>query len=214
MHPLLSSMAFLCLLVLPLAAQDEALLGTWEGRTDEVEVGESVVRLTFEADGSFAMRSVFQGDLFANVPEVWRDRDLLPSAESTSFHATGTYETAGDSLWIEVGELSLLVDDEDYFEFFNHFARTLAQAVADATELPEEDYPAFEQEFVDEFLPDLDKEVQTTLGEDRGYAYAIAGDTLFITAEGEVETWEFHRLDAASAVAQATWGRLKAAWRP
>ena len=31
MHQLLSSIAFLCLLALPLVAQEEALHGTWEG---------------------------------------------------------------------------------------------------------------------------------------------------------------------------------------
>ena len=50
--------------------------------------------------------------------------------------------------------------------------------------------------------------------------YAIEDDTLFITTTTTdedgvetVETVEFHRIDVASAVAQTTWGSLKAAWR-
>ena len=53
MHQLLSSIAFLCLLALPLAAQEEALHGTWEGTFTDDEIGEGTMRLTFQADGTF-----------------------------------------------------------------------------------------------------------------------------------------------------------------
>ena len=84
----------------------------------------------------------------------------------------------------------------------------------------DEDYPAFEQAFVDEFLAELDEdEFLADLGfggaEEINSTYAIEGDTLSITTTDEdgVETVEFHRIDVASAVAQTSWGALKAAWR-
>ena len=52
MHQLLSSIAFLCLLALPLAAQEEDLYGTWEGTYIDEESSEITMRLTFEADGT------------------------------------------------------------------------------------------------------------------------------------------------------------------
>ena len=48
MHQLLSSIAFLCLLALPLAAQEEALHGTWEGTFTDDEIGGGTMRLTFQ----------------------------------------------------------------------------------------------------------------------------------------------------------------------
>ena len=63
MYQLLSSIAFLCLLALPLAAQEEALHGTWEGTfTDDDIIGGGTMRLTFQADGTFDF------DLFVEEP--------------------------------------------------------------------------------------------------------------------------------------------------
>ena len=62
MHQLLSSVAFLCLLALPLAAQEEALHGTWEGTFADDEIGGGTMRLTFQADGTFDF------DLFVEEP--------------------------------------------------------------------------------------------------------------------------------------------------
>lgn len=82
------------------------------------------------------------------------------------------------------------------------------------TELNEEDFQALYKEM----LAEMELEF---VGELLSGTYAIEGDTLFITAttvdeDGleTVETMEFHRIDAASAVVQTTWGGLKAAWRP
>ena len=70
-----------------------------------------------------------------------------------------------------------------------------------------------------EMLAELDEE-PLGLGLTLSGTYAIEGATLFITTTTEedgvetIETVEFHRVDVASAVAQTTWGGLKAAWRP
>ena len=220
MRPLLSSIAFLCLLALPLAAQEEALHGTWEGTFAEGEGSKITTRLTFEADGTFALSQDIEGE----------EGDVESPVETLSVQFTGTYRVVSDSLWVDIVELYYIVDDkkmnpvefgEFMREFFIGFARGFARLAADLEGVSDEDYPAFEQAFVDAFLADLDEdEFLADLGfggsEEINSTYAIEGDTLFITTteEGEVETLELHRIDVASAVVPTTWGNLKAAWRP
>ena len=220
MRPLLSSIAFLCLLALPLAAQEEALHGTWEGTFAEGEGSKITTRLTFEADGTFALSQDIEGE----------EGDGESPVETLSVQFTGTYRITGDSLWVDIVELYYIVGDEkmtpvEFGEFMRElyigFARGFARLAADLEGVSDEDYPAFEQAFVDAFLADLDEdEFLADLGfggsEEISSTYAIEGDTLFITTteEGEVETLELHRIDVASAVVPTTWGSLKAAWRP
>ena len=215
MHQLLSSILFLCLLVLPLAAQEEALHGTWEGTIVDGEV-EQTMRLTFYGDGTYdqvidvsaLLDSVgFLGEAAAAGMEI-------PIFETFSAHLTGTYEVESDSIWIDVVESNLLVDGEDFVEVLTQFARGWARFIADLTDVSAEDYPAFEQTAVAEILAGFNEE---EFAEGMSGTYAIEGDTLFLiatTEEGGVETLELHRIDGTSAVGQTTWGGLKAAWRP
>ena len=219
MHQLLSSVAFLCLLALPLAAQEEALHGTWEGTYIDEESNKITTRLTFEADGTFALDQNIEGG----------EGDVESPIETLSVQFTGTYRVAGDSLWVDIVEFYYIVDDkkmtpvelgEFMKEFYIGFARGFARLAADLEGVSDEDYPAYEQAFVDEFLAELDEDeflAELGLGEFEkiNSTYAIEGDTLFITTTEEdgVETVEFRRIDVASAVVQTTWGDLKAAWR-
>ena len=54
MRPILFVVPLLCLLVLPLQAE-EALHGSWEGGFVDEEGNDVTVRLTFDADGGFTM---------------------------------------------------------------------------------------------------------------------------------------------------------------
>ena len=238
MHQLLPSLAFLCLLALPLAAQEEALHGTWEGTFADDEIGGGTMRLTFQADGTFDF------DLFVEEPigiptdgevpdelldELTEIVEMVSALEGISAHG-GTYQVSGDSLWVHNDNaVEYIVDGEsiDVVEFWTPFirfsARFFASFAASFEEVSEEDYPAFEQAIVDqmlaEMLAELDEE-PLGLGLTLSGTYAIEDDTLFITTTTEedgvetVETVEFHRIDVASAVVQTTWGDLKAAWRP
>ena len=242
MRQILSSILFLCPLVLPLAAQGNALHGTW-GTTivdDELGVGESTIRLTFQADGTFDYLMEPEGEIEGLVVDEEADPDeraaaeaLIESITPESIRFTGTYQVAGDSLYLEpVTSEVVLVNGEtiDFVEFFTRIVRTflvpffLAFAEED---LSEEDYAALEQELADEFLANSE---EMEAGFLPSGTYAIEGDTLFITittyeetvdidtgeetVETTVETLEFHRIDAATAVTQTSWGSLKAAWRP
>ena len=216
MLQLLSSIAFLCLIALPLAAQEEALHGTWEGPYVDEESNKITTRLTFEADGTFALDQNIEGG----------EGQVESPIEALSVQFAGTYRVAGDSLWVDIVELYYIVDAEkmtpvEFGEFLKEFYMAFARLAADLGGISDEDYPAFEQAFVDEFLAELDEdEFLAALGfsgsEEINSTYAIEGDTLsIITAEeGGVETLELHRIDDATAVVQTTWGGLKAAWRP
>ena len=215
MHQLLSSILFLCLLVLPLAAQEEALHGTWEGTIVDGEV-ELTTRLTFYGDGTYDQ--VIEGSaLLAAVgflDSAAAAGAEIPTFETFSAHLTGTYRVEGDSLWFDVVESNLLVDGKDAVEVLTQVARALARFAADIADVSAEDYPAFEQTAVAEILAGFNEE---EFAEGMSGTYAIEGDTLFLiatTEEGGVETLELHRIDGTSAVGQTTWGGLKAAWRP
>ena len=213
MRQFLSSVFLLCLLVSPLAAQQEALHGTWEGTIVDEQIGEIAIRLTFEEDGTFEINQVIQvkGDFLADVqvPEP-------PTIETISAHGIGTYGILGDNLVIDITALDISVDGKGFVEFFTQVARDFAHYVADSHEIPAENYPAFEQEFIDAFFAELDKvQFLAILNEWGVSAYALEGDTLILTTTREtgVTIWEFHPIGVSSAIAETTWGSLKAAWR-
>ena len=214
MRQLLSSVLLLCLLVPPLAAQREALYGTWKGTIVDEQIGEITIRLTFEEDGAFEINQVIQvkDDFLADVqvPEP-------PTMETISAHGIGTYGVIGNNLVASIDSLDLSVDGEGFVEFFTQVARDFARYVADSHGIPAENYPVFEQDFIDAFFAELDTVEPLAILDMWGIStYAIEGDTLSLTTAKEtgVTIWEFHRMDASSAVAATTWGSLKAAWRP
>ena len=179
MRQILSSALCLCLLVAPLAAQQEALHGTWKGTIVDEQIGEITIRLTFAADGAFEINQVIQvkDDFLADVqvPEP-------PTMETIVAHGTGTYGVLDDNLVVDIAALYLSVDGEGFVEFFTQVARDFARYVADSHEIPAENYPAFEQEFSEAFFAELDKvEFLAILNEWGTSTYAIEGDTLFLT---------------------------------
>ena len=208
-----SFVLLLCLLVAPLAAQQEALHGTWEGTVVDEQIGEIAIRLTFEEDGAFEFNQVIQvkDDFLADVqvPEP-------PTMETIVAHGTGTYSILGDNLVIDIAALDLSVDGKEFVEFFTQVARDFARYVADSHEIPAENYPAFEQEFIEAFFAELDTvELLAILNQWGVTMYALEGDTLILTTTREtgVTIWELHPIGVSSAVAETTWGSLKAAWR-
>ena len=137
--------------------------------------------------------------------------------ETIVAHGTGTYGVIGENLMVSIDSLDLSVDGEGFSEFFTQVARDFARYVADSHEMPAENYPAFEQEFIDAFFAELDTVAPLAILNEWGIiTYSIEDDTLFLTTTKEtgVVVWELHPIDAASAVAETTWGGLKAAWRP
>ena len=246
MYQLSSSFGFLCLLALPLAAQEDALHGNWEGILTAEDFGVATILLTFRPDKTFDIDLVFvELEDFAETfteeeldtfPEEWRNDwtefvEIYSVLERFSSHG-GTYQISGDSLLVNyadaVVEYIVAGESIDPIEFWTpitRFTARLIAALAAALEgIPEKDYPAFEEAFVEETLAeliaDLDR-VPTVFFLDLENSYAIDDDTLFITTTTTdddgietVQAFELHRMDDASTVAvQTSWGSLKAAWR-
>ena len=214
MRQLLSSALVLCLFAPPLAAQQEALHGTWEGTVVDEQIGEITIRLTFEEDGAFEINQVIQvkDDFLADVqgPEP-------PTMETIVARGTGTYGVVGANLVFNITALDLSIDGEGFVEFFTQVARDFARYVADLHEIPAENYSAFERDFIDAFFVELDKVELLAMIDEWGVStYAIEGDTLSLTTTREtgISIWELHRMDVSSAVTETTWGSLKATWRP
>ena len=209
MRLMLFSIPFLCLLALPLRAQEESLHGTWEGAFLDPEGNASTTRLTFGADGVFELNSVTElGEGFQSFVEA-----AEISAEKITVHGVGTYRVAGDKLSGEVPEFEILVDGREFLEVFTEVARALARFAADLAGISDEDYPAFEETFVADFLADFD-ERQFIAGFLPEATYAIEGDTLYLTTteDGVEETVEFQRVADATNVTRTSWGDLKASF--
>ena len=215
MRQLPSSILFPLLLASPLFAQEEALHGTWDSILLDDQIGEISTSLTFEEDGDFEISQVIEvkEDFLAglDIPETI-------AINTITAHGTGTYGVEGDSLRVELTGLDLLVDGENFTDFFTRVARDLARYFADLSEISEEKFPEYEEAFVSEFLAALD-EIQFLAGFEQGgsSAYAIEGNALVLTT-AEDTTWEFHRMEVVvetpTAAARVTWGGLKAAVRP
>ncbi len=208
---------FLPLFALPLCAQDDALVGTWETSFTEPEVGDGTIRLSFGADGRFQLDQVISAsDDFLAFPAEAGDAVPLIIEEFT-LQGTGTYRVDGDSLFAELTEVSMYVDGRDFFEVMTEVIRALARFVADLQEVSDEDYPAFEQAAIEEFFAEFNPE-EEFLGDFTGNlgTYSIDGNTLSITTlvDGEADTIELRRIAPSTAVARSTWGSLKAAMRP
>ncbi len=213
MRQFLSSVLLLCLFVASSGAQPEALHGTWESTIVDEQIGEIVIRLTFAEDGALAIDQVIQvkDDFLAaiQVPEP-------PTIETIVAHGTGTYDIFGDNLVIGITTLDISVDGKGFVEFFTQVARDFARYAADSHEIPAENYPAFEREFIDAFFAELAPvQFLAVLNEWKISSYAIEGDILLLTTSREtgVTIWELHPVAEPSAIAATTWGSLKAAWR-
>ena len=220
MRRILSFFLFLPLFALPLCAQDDALVGTWETSFTDPELGDGTIRLSFGADGRFQLDQVISApdDYLAEAGDADFPIDAdVPIVEEVTLQATGTYRVDGDSLFAELTEVSLYADGRDFFEVMTEVIRAFARFAADLAEVSDEDYPAFEQAAIEEFFAGFNLE-EEFLGEFTGHlgTYSIDGDTLSITTfeDGEADTIELRRIDPSTAVARSTWGSLKADMRP
>ncbi len=210
MRRLLASLLPLFLLLPPLSAEED-LHGTWEGAFVDDRVGEITTRLIFDDDGSFEIDQVIEvkNDFLAGV-----DLAAAPAIGQITASGSGTYEVEDDRLSVEIVDLDLRVDGEDLTGFFTRLARDLARQAADSHGVPDDNYPGFEEAYVEEFLVVLDDvEFLAVFGEQGGTrTWSIDNHLLTLTADADGGAWEFDRLDGAmTAVARATWGAVKAA---
>ena len=209
MRRLLASLLPLFLVLPPLSAEEE-LHGTWEGAFVDDRVGEITTSLIFDEDGGFEIDQVIEvkDDFLAGV-----DLAEAPAIGQITARGSGTYGVEGDRLSVEIADLDLRVDGEDLAGFFTRLARGLARQAADSHGVPDDNYPDFEQAYVDEFFVVLaEVEFLAVFGEEGGTrTWTIENHLLTLTSKADGGAWEFDRLDGAiTAVARTAWGGLKA----
>ena len=208
---ILSFPLLLGLLVLPLSVQGDTLVGIWESSIiDEGVTG--TARLTFRVDGTFEVSQVAQTeDGYLRAPKIFEEDDDLSAAdaealnqifreawpeiplETASFHGSGTYATAGDSLWLDWADVDISYDDRDFtefnIEFFVQFTLNweALHRAAEGRDFPEEEYSALEQELEQKYaaeFPDVlnSEALLATLNQVPPGTYAIEGEgeTLFL----------------------------------
>ena len=212
MRQILSTLVFLCLSIVPLSAQDDVLVGTWEGSFVDEEGNPVTMRLSFHEDGAFELFQMIElGEEFRSVVEA---AEIV--VEEITVQGTGTYGVDGDKMSVDLAEVEILAGDRPFLEVLTEVARALARVTADFGGVSEEDYPEFEQEFVEEFLAGMDEEDFLAGFEEEEVTWAIEGDTLSLTSateDGGEETLQYQRVDDATAVTGTTWGGLKANMR-
>ena len=218
--PLLLLFAF----CLPVSAQREELIGAWE-HLDTTDPDLPLLgRAHFLDDGTFVL------DLSANMgraavldldeAEDGTEPDpftaaliqAFPDSLAVAVQLTGVWSAEGQALHLDAQTSEVALNGLPMQEFFDEVARRMATVLAEALGIPEEEYPAFEEQvmaqitaggqdtFAEEFSPDES---------DLDGTYALAGGVLFITDE-EGETTDWHR-SSVSAVAATSWGQLKMA---
>ena len=207
----LSSVLSLGLLAVPLSALDGTLVGKWESSIFEQGLS-GTARLTFQADGTFELGHVARTeDGFWRAPRIFEeDEDLTAEEaealnqifrkawpeiplETATFLGSGTYATAGDSLWLDWADVDMSYDDRDFTEFFIEFWIQFTlnweamHRAAEGRDFPEEEYSALEQELEQKYaaeFPDVlnSEALLAALNQVPPGIYAIEGEgeTLFL----------------------------------
>ncbi|MBI2504939.1 MAG: hypothetical protein HYW07_17110 [Candidatus Latescibacteria bacterium] len=216
-------------MALPAFAQREKLIGTWEhiGASDE-EGPQLTTHVEFRDNGEFTLSfaSTLSAEEFLGGGESEGEEpkdegaelsaqvfaELFPDTLSISITATGTWEADDQSLRLDATASQVRLNGLDPQEFFIQLAEEMARRMAEAFEITEADYSAFEQEItenvlsgagagVGEFSPDELDLVGT-------YAFGDNGVLLLTDEDGEITQW---RNMLVSAVETLSWGQVKGA---
>ena len=199
------------ILTWPLQASPSTLTGTWELEeefcTEDLGCSSAFGRLVFEDDGtcrvemSITFGTDFWIDLFG---EEVKEFDL-PTWESFSLKAIGTYEDDGSMFQMTFDMYEQYIDDEDAILFFEEAVRHLAIMIADAQGLTGEEREAAIEAAVQEVMSSEEPLIE---GLDLPTAYEVDGNSLTIFDPETGEPMTFQRVQN-TAVATATWGAIK-----
>lgn len=206
--------------------QQEEFIGVWE--SIRVEGGSAVtVRVEYEPDGQFELtiRSTTSREAFLQAGEdeggeAGQDpgadlsfqilAGLFPDSLALAVDARGTWEVAGDSLFLDAQTSQTRFNGLEPAAFLDGLGRELARTLAATLGVAEADYPAFEEQVLTQFAAGAGAGFEEFSPDDidlRG-TYAFHDGVLAIAdEEGEVTRWS---KVTSSAVAAATWGAVKA----
>ena len=213
-------------MALPAFAQREKLIGTWE-HTGLLEDGgpPATSRVQLKDNGEFALSftSSLAPEEFLGAGEGGEPADegadpsaqifaeLLPDTLAISVTATGTWAADAQTLQLDATASQVRLNGLDPQEFFIQIAKEMARRMADAFEIAEADYPAFEQQMVENVLSGAGEEFDKFPSDDLDLtgSYVLTDGVLYITdEEGETTDWHSSTLSAVEAL---SWGQLKAA---
>jgi hypothetical protein len=161
------------------------------------------------------------------------DNVVLPDSLDVSLRMGMTWTKVEDSLKVDIGEFDLQLDGMDLETYIAQnegmvtaLVNNIAQRLGEEEGLTGADLEAYKAEMVQQLVADFDQEefeatmkeeftslvdpteIQTSVPMGMEGAYALAGNTLSITdAEGTTTDWI--RDSPSSAVAPASWGRIK-----
>ena len=199
-----------------MARADAELLGSWRGLYNDPELGETTYTITFFEDGRFDLASQVEV-----VVDFWATMDmpegLMEPVETMALHLEGTWRTSSDSLFLDISNLEVTVDGQDFFQVI--IEATIQSLLLSFAE-EEQREPTQEEKdglvaLVNLLLPDLEDEMIAELNEDIDGPYHIDGDRLTLMDSLEYEDLVLYRQGgAATAVKAASWGQVKRTPRP
>lgn len=199
-----------------MALADAELLGSWRGLYNDPELGETTYTITFFEDGRFDLSSQVEVvvDFWAtmDMPEV-----LMEPVETMELHLEGTWRTSSDSLFLDISNLEVTVDGQDFFQVI--IEATIQSLLLSFAEEEQREPTQEEKDGLvalgNLLLPDLEDEMIADLNEDIDGPYHIDGDRLTLMDSLEYEDLVLYRQEvAATAVKAASWGQVKRTPRP
>ena len=193
----------LLLTYIPAVALADHPQGTWIGVQDGYQI-----RLTLSDDGTFELSAdaQFTGEILREFAEYAQLAGTRP-IESLLITVRGRYAVDGESVSFQAAEWEASTNIGPLEEAMRELAMGLARALAAVAGISEEDYPAFEEELVADFLDQADTMAMVSIEEwlGSGGTYNGDGDVLGL---GDVA---FSRV--TTAVQRASWGQIKKGWK-
>ncbi len=209
-------LAWLIVLSPVFALADEELIGVWEAVysmddlfTDE-PVMEATIRFTFKTDNRFELHQNIvlpNQDLPAGDGEfeVQIDRDLVVLG-------SGTYRTAGDSLFLDVTEVDETLNRDSLAAILTLAGQWLAHHMAKMTGYWPEDWAAYEEGVVAELIGNFERTFFFVGHSGLVGTYRIEHGRLWVfdtLEDGTVALREFIQRATATAVTSSTWAAVK-----
>ena len=197
----------------PVAGSPADLAGDWTSTKVDAS-GQYDARMVLEEGGEAQLEgSIAYSDEYAQSLDTTdiEGFSLFPDGLFVTFAGPGSWRADGDSLHIDAGEVSMLLNGLEPIPWVEDAGRRLANVLADALGLPVEGREGFEANTIAALMTQLDPDELTGLAVqsfELGKAWHLEGNELTLTDADGTSRWL--REGAASAVQASTWGQLKA----
>ena len=204
------------MVLLPVCSHaDEKLIGIWENAYLGSMYMDATIRFTFKPDNQFELyQNIALRNEVADVdlPVEDGELDARQIDQDLVVLGSGTYWTAGDSLFLDITGVDETLDRVFLVAILTQAGKKMARYMAEMIDSWPEDYAAYEKAVVAELISYVERVFYF-----EGYSgpigtYRIEHGKLWI-----IETWEdgtvamtdFSRMDPPTAVTSSTWGAVK-----